>query len=271
MIGKNERKKRIRKIGVLVVFGIFAALMFAQPVAAANYDTLGDGYVGNGAAERIFFDNTNGEIEILAAPVGIGDTSPDFKLEVTGSSGNGYFGVTSVSDGDIFVITSGGNVGIGITTFSTKFHVLQTTAADAFRVDDMLGDTTPFVIDQDGKVGIGIASPSTSLHVDGDVAFGDGSELTISGGTVTATDSYHTIDTEGNAGTDDLETINGGSVAGEILIIRADNSGRDVVAKDGTGNLRLEGHFTMDNAEDTLTLIFDGSNWLEISRSDNGA
>jgi hypothetical protein len=34
--------------------------------------------------------DTNGRL-------GIGDTSPDFKLEVTGSSGSGYFGVTSSS------------------------------------------------------------------------------------------------------------------------------------------------------------------------------
>jgi hypothetical protein len=109
---KSDRKFK-RKIGAIVVLGIFTVLMLAQPVAADNWDTNGNGYVGNGGEERIYFDNDNGEIEILEAPVGIGDTSPDFKLEVTGSSGSGYFGVTSSSDGDILVIDSNGNVGIG--------------------------------------------------------------------------------------------------------------------------------------------------------------
>jgi hypothetical protein len=53
------------------------------------------------------------------------------------------------------------------------------------------------------------------------------------------------------------------------LIIVAANSARTVVAKDGTGNLRLNGDFSLDHQNDTLTLIHNGSNWLEVSRSDN--
>ena len=87
---------------------------------------------------------------------------------------------------------------------------------------------------------------------------------------LTKTQTYHTIDTEADAASDDLDTISGG-IEGDILVIRANNTARTVVAKDGTGNLALAGDFTMDNSEDSLTLLFDGSNWLELSRSDNGA
>lgn len=98
------------------------------------------------------------------------------------------------------------------------------------------------------------------------------STLTIATGAVTATGSYHLVDTEGAAASDDLDTINGG-VDGSILIIRAANSARTVVAKDGTGNLQIAGDCTLDNAQDTLTLFYVGalSAWLEIARSDNGA
>lgn len=95
-------------------------------------------------------------------------------------------------------------------------------------------------------------------------------ELTISSGAITVTASAHTVDTQSDAASDDLDTISGGST-GQILIIAAANSARTVVAKDGTGNLKLAGDCTLDNAEDTLTLIFNGTNWLEIARSDNGA
>ena len=95
-------------------------------------------------------------------------------------------------------------------------------------------------------------------------------ELTIATGVVTATKSYHTIDTESDAASDDLDTINGGS-EGMRLVIRAVNSGRTVVVKDATGNIACAGDFTMDNVEDTMELIYDGSNWLELSRSGNGA
>lgn len=97
-----------------------------------------------------------------------------------------------------------------------------------------------------------------------------GPELTISSGAVTATNSYHLIDTEGDAATDDLDTISFSGQTGTILIIQATDSSRTIVAKDGTGNLYLEGDFSMDHAGDTLTLIFySGIGWRELSRSNN--
>jgi hypothetical protein len=80
------------------------------------------------------------------------------------------------------------------------------------------------------------------------------------------------IDTEGAAGTDDLNTINWtGAVDGQILIIFAVNSARTVVAKDGTGNLVLSGDMTLDNADDLLTLQYGGGSFWEIARSNNSA
>jgi len=89
---------------------------------------------------------------------------------------------------------------------------------------------------------------------------------------VTATGSYHLVDTQAAAATDDLDTINGG-IDGKRLIIRAANSARTVVVKDGIGNIQCAGDFSMNNAQDTMELIFDNalSSWLEICRSDNGA
>lgn len=106
----------------------------------------------------------------------------------------------------------------------------------------------------------------------GGFATEDAGELTIATGAVTVAGSYHTIDTESDAASDDLDTINGGT-DGAWLVIQAADSARTVVAKDGTGNLQLAGDFSMDNAQDTLTLIYSGalSAWCELSRSDNGA
>jgi len=95
------------------------------------------------------------------------------------------------------------------------------------------------------------------------------SELTISDGAVTATQSYHSIDTENDDASDDLYTINGGT-APDILIIRPASSDRTIVVKDstnGTGNLRLAGDFTMDSERDHLMLIKFGGDWIELSRS----
>lgn len=92
----------------------------------------------------------------------------------------------------------------------------------------------------------------------------------IASGAVTIFADWHYIDTEASAATDDLDTINGG-YEGRTLTLVAANGARDVVLKDGTGNLRLAGDFTLNNAEDSITLHYRGSAWHELSRSDNGA
>lgn len=92
---------------------------------------------------------------------------------------------------------------------------------------------------------------------------------TIAAGAITVYLEWHYVDTEGAAATDDLDTINGG-YDGVFVTLRANNSSRDVVMKDGTGNLKLNGDFTMNNSEDSITLRFMGNSWIEMSRSDNG-
>lgn len=120
---------------------------------------------------------------------------------------------------------------------------------------------------------IGSASKGVRyVYVAGAVRTKDAGELTIATGAVTVTGGYHTIDTESDAASDDLDTINGGA-DGQLLVVQAENSTRTVVAKDGTGNLQLAGDFSLDNTQDSLTLLYSAalSAWVEISRSDNGA
>jgi hypothetical protein len=122
------------------------------------------------------------------------------------------------------------------------------------------GDCTGILIE--GNVYSGVTVPiDTTLR-----------NLTIASGAVTLTgsSSFVLIDTEGAAATDDLDTIDGGQF-GQVTTFAANNTARTVVFKDGTGNLRLNGDFSLDNTEDSITCVFNGTNWLEIARSDNGA
>ena len=95
-------------------------------------------------------------------------------------------------------------------------------------------------------------------------------ELTIASGAITVDDSFHKVDTESDAATDDLDTISGGS-DGQILILVAENSARTVVVKNGTGNISCGADFSLDHVEDTITLIYDDSKskWLKIASSSN--
>ena len=89
------------------------------------------------------------------------------------------------------------------------------------------------------------------------------SEVTIASGAVTVTSNYHTIDTEGDASADDLDTISGAQI-GQFLFLQAASSGRDVTVKHGTGNIytRDGADVTMTSTSTPLLLLFDnGSNW----------
>lgn len=87
-------------------------------------------------------------------------------------------------------------------------------------------------------------------------------------GAVTVASSNVTVDTNGGAANDNLDTINGGA-SGDTLIVRAANDARTVVARDGIDNLQLAGDCTLDDTDDTLMLIYDGSNWLQLACNDN--
>lgn len=105
-------------------------------------------------------------------------------------------------------------------------------------------------------------------------ALGGFSAQTISSGVISKPGNAFclAVDTEGGAATDDLNTINGGG-EGYLIILRAANTARTVVCKDRAigGNLRLTGgDMALDSNLDTLVLIYDGSYWLEVSRSNNG-
>jgi hypothetical protein len=110
---------------------------------------------------------------------------------------------------------------------------------------------------------------SKDITASGNVCLSAASTLTIATGVVTQTESNHLIAGEG-AAADDLVTISGGT-AGDILILRASSDSVTITVKDGTGNIQCEGDRALDNAFDSMMLLFDGTNWVEIAFANNGA
>lgn len=99
------------------------------------------------------------------------------------------------------------------------------------------------------------------------------SELTISGGAVTARFALHSIDTESDAATDDLDSIATTYLReGRELLIRAANAARTVVVKDaagGAGQIHLADNadFSLDDTDKWLRLVRLGADWYELGRS----
>ena len=97
------------------------------------------------------------------------------------------------------------------------------------------------------------------------VAFNASTELTIAAGVIAATQTYHSVDTQGDDPTDDLVTINGGAV-GDLLTIHAANDARTVVIKHNTGNIWIigEADISLEDTEDNILLIYDGAMWCTL-------
>ena len=95
-----------------------------------------------------------------------------------------------------------------------------------------------------------------------------GTELTISSGVIEVSTNYHIVDTQSDAASDDLDTINGGKL-GQLLTLVVADGARTVVMKDGTGNLKLSGDFSLNGTDDAITLLYTGSEWVEISTANN--
>lgn len=98
-----------------------------------------------------------------------------------------------------------------------------------------------------------------------------GPDLTIASDAITVTSSYHRIDTEAAAATDNLATINGG-VEGQHLYLKTIAAARDVVFVT-TGNIICPTGATLDNSSDMAHFMYDASiaKWYLIALGNNGA
>jgi|TARA_R110000824_G_scaffold260399_1_gene449045 hypothetical protein len=106
----------------------------------------------------------------------------------------------------------------------------------------------------------------TPINDSGQIEFTDAAELTIASGVITVIQNFHSVDSEGDAASDDLATITAGAdvAAGFVLTLRVQDAARTIVLKNGTGgaaNIDIGADVTLDETFKTFSLVFDGTNW----------
>lgn len=113
----------------------------------------------------------------------------------------------------------------------------------------------------------GINNFTGSNYYTGPFGFPDSGELTIASGAITVTGVAHTVDTEADAVSDDLDTINGGA-DGRIVILTTEAGGRDVTLTTA-GNISIPNatSVTLADTNESVALIYSGalSKWLVVS------
>ena len=96
------------------------------------------------------------------------------------------------------------------------------------------------------------------------------SELTIASGVVAATQLVHSIDTEADAASDDLDSITGGQ-AEQMVLVRPASAARTVVIKHaiGANKIATPGGISISLAEGTdwALLMYNGTQWSVIGSS----
>jgi hypothetical protein len=98
------------------------------------------------------------------------------------------------------------------------------------------------------------------------------SELTISTGKVTPTGAHHTLDTEGDASSDDLTNLELANLPdGSMILLKAESAVRTVVLKHGAGGdgqvLLSDGaDLALDSTAKQILLQRRGTDWVEVLR-----
>ncbi len=99
---------------------------------------------------------------------------------------------------------------------------------------------------------------------------------TIASGAITVSESAYAVDTESAAASDDLTTLTVGTAigAGSLVVLTPANVARVVTVRhdSGGGNIRLAGgDYALNATGSSLTLYYNGSNWIEVARAQRSA
>ena len=117
---------------------------------------------------------------------------------------------------------------------------------------------------------------SGSITLAGQILYAVSATKTIASGAITITQFGTIVDTEGAAGSDNLDTINVTDANNQEVLLKTATGSRTVVVRDAGvsgGNIQLAGSaaFSMSSSNDILKLWYRASQatWFEISRSSN--
>jgi hypothetical protein len=218
----------------------------------------------------------------LAANGGI--TVDTDKFTVADSTGNTVIdGTLTVNTGIIPDADEGAYLGTAAKPFSDA-HIGEVRIADSTNdgeIDtasgnltlDSAGGTT--VIDDNCNINGTLAVNGKATVTGGPLCLGDGSELTISSGSITVTTSYHRVDPEGDVDGDHLDKIQCAAYStGQLLVLRSVHDDRNVVVRHNqhageSYNIMCDTDFTLSENEDTVTFMWDVE-WHRIAgKKDN--
>ena len=243
---------------------MLGAMMIALPnIVNAVDDGLGTNVMPNIRVQ------TDGVIDLSGTQITnwnqVGSTADVYNLQ----------GATNVLNTRIEALDAAGTGTVAVLQDATNSintsvtNIIYTQGLTNAGFDDRIYDNSTGKVDRAGDTMTGPLVVSNDLAVAGNVTYRPGAQLIADNSTtIQVAQAFTRIGTDGS-----LWDFSGCALQiapglpGQMLIIQAANSG--ITLSDGRGVKLAEGvSFTM-SANDTLQLIYDGSNWIELHRSDN--
>ena len=235
-------------------------------VSASNSMVLGSVAGSNGATSTV--------------NVGIGVIAPADRLHVVGNirmvDGNQSAGKVLTSDANgraSWQALPAGTIDWGLsgnagTNPNTNF--IGTTDAVDFRI--RTANTNRITVSSAGKVGIGNIAASTSLQVNGGFAMEAGAILSLGAGTSLITVGDRSFVRASALLNPTALNFTNGLVVGQMLLVQnaGGSSAQNLTIADNaaTSNCNLSVARTLGPG-DTITLLWDGNDWLEMAFSNN--
>lgn len=184
----------------------------------------------------------------------------------SGTNIAGYFSASGATTANYGLIVENGSVGIGTAAPGSKLDISQSSASTGLTVTQSgtgniiefkSGANARFTIKSNGEIVLNPSATQTLLAADAILANATHTKVAGSGGAVILTST---------------PTIADGS-EGQVLIIRGTDDTNNVTVQDqGTlagSNLEIGAVSRTLGNRDVLVLMFDGTDWVEVSFSNN--
>lgn len=232
--------------------------------------------IGNGIDDA---NRSNAMTVLKNGNVGIGTTNPQDILHLAKASS----GATSNSNASLILEDVGNNYiqFLGGTGAETGFlHGRPGSSIRGGIIFDAQsnirlrtgGNNNRVIIDSIGNMGVDNLSPLVRMQINGGLALDNASATATSSNFLVTVDNRTYIRVSSNdVPANRFIELSNGLTVGQLLILECSaSSGNGITVPDnpGSGNTRTAGNFAM-TLGDTMTLIWNGDDWVELNRSDN--
>lgn len=263
-----------RSFGSTVIGRFNDSIATSNPASWVSADPLF--IIGNGSS---YVSRSNAMTVLKNGNVGIGTTNPNDILHLAKASS----GATPNGDASLILEDNNNNYIQFISSTGSETGILHGRPGSVIRGGIIFdaqsnmrlrtgGNNTRIFIDSTGNTGIGTLSPLVKMQVNGGLALDNASATATSQNFLVTVDNRTYIRVSSNdVPANRFIELSNGLTVGQLLILECSaSSGNGITVQDnpGSGNTRTAGNFAM-TLGDTITLIWNGDDWVELNRSDN--